>query len=146
MNKRIKEIIEYIMDFESSDLIDPDGMNNELEKMGYSRDEIDQAITILDFGILEEDFGSGSALYTKNRVLGEGEKILLSTDAQGYLIKLQMAGWLSEAQLSIIIENAGMEFSLPVSVNEIKELVMRFAPEVPGEIVEGSGDSLKNLN
>ena len=146
MKERIKEIIEYIMDSEYEDMIDPDGVNNELEEMGYSQDEIKQAMTILDYGILKEDLESGSPIYARNRVLGEGEKILLSTDAQGYLIKLQIAGWLSEAQLNLIIENAGMEYRLPVSVQKVKELVLRFAPDVPEEVVEGSAGTSRNLN
>ena len=146
MKARIKEIIEYIMDSESADTMDPGGMNDELEEMGYSMDEISQAMTILDFGILEDNIESGSQLYTRNRVLGEGEKILLTTDAQGYLIKLQSGGWLTEAQLNIIIENAGMEYRIPVSLNEIKELVLGFAPDVPVEIVAGSDCSSRNLN
>ena len=146
MKGRIREIIEYIMDSESTDTMDLEGINDELEEMGYSLDEISQAMTILDFGILDDNVESGSQLYTKNRILGEGEKILLTTDAQGYLIKLQSGGWLTEAQLNIIIENAGMEYRIPVSLNEVKELVLGFAPDVPEEVVDGSDCSSRNLN
>ncbi|MBN2184589.1 MAG: DUF494 family protein [Candidatus Krumholzibacteriota bacterium] len=146
MKGRIREIIEYIIDSESVDSADIEGINDELEEMGYSLDEISQAMTILDFGILDDSIESGSQLYTKNRILGEGEKILLTTDAQGYLIKLQTGGWITEAQLNIIIENAGMEYRIPVSINEIKELVMGFAPDVPEEVVDGSDCSTRNLN
>ncbi len=146
MKERIREIIEYIIDSKAADTIDPEDINDRLKEMGYSLDEINQAMTILDFGILDEDLESNPHLYTKNRILGEGEKILLSTDAQGYLIRLQSSGWLSEAQLNIIIENAGLEFRAPVSLNEIKELVSGFVPELPEEVVEGSEYPPRNLN
>ncbi len=146
MKERIKEIIEYIMEAEAGAMTDSDGINNELESLGYSQDEIKQAMTILDLGIFKEDFESASAFFTRNRVLGKVEKIILSTEAQGYLINLQISGWLSETQLSFIIENAGMEYRIPVSMNEVREVASRLIPEIPEDILDGSMDSFESLN
>ena len=146
MKERIKEIITYIMDLRTGDPFDVAFMYDELEDMGYSSDEIDQAFTILDFEGETGDVESSSFVHTKNRVLGEGEKIILSVEAQGYLIRLQTSGWLSEVQLSLVIENAAIDFRAPISVNEIIELTARYVPEIPDDILTGSKSHSDMLN
>ena len=146
MKERIKEIITYIMDLRTGDPFDLAFMYDELEDLGYSSDEIDQAFTILDFDSEAGDIDSPSFVHTKNRVLGEGEKIVLSIEAQGYLIRLQTSGWLTEVQLSLIIENAAIDYRVPISVNEIIELTARYVPEIPDDILTGSNSPSDMLN
>ncbi|HSG29394.1 MAG TPA: DUF494 family protein [Candidatus Krumholzibacterium sp.] len=146
MKQRIKEIIAYIMDLRTEGLADLGLMNHELEDLGYSSDEIDQALRILDFDSGSDGGSRLSPLHVVNRILGEGEKIFLSTAAQGYLIRLQSSGWLSETQLSLIIENAPAEYQIPVSAEEIMDLTSRFVPEIPEEVLRGAGGDSNSLN
>ena len=136
MKERIKEIIAYLMNPESQFLRDPSAAHGKLESMGYSHEEINQAMKMLDFNSTPSDSQPDLILQQKTRILGEAEKLILSTSAQGYLIKLHRMGWLTEAQLSLIIENAALEFSPPVSLDETKEMVSRYISDLPEDINE----------
>jgi len=133
MSERIKEIIEYIMDLEPGDLRDPSYVQDELEDMGYTRFEIRQAFRMLDFGSDVADRGMGKEPPAGNRILNEFEKHMLSIPAQGYLLNLHRLGWISEIQLSAIIDNAAFEFSPPVSLEEARDLASRFVSDLPEE-------------
>jgi hypothetical protein len=65
------------------------------------------------------------------RVLSESEKSILSLDAQGHLLMLLRLGWLNEIQFNLIIETAAMEYSPPVSIDEIREMSKRFVADLP---------------
>jgi uncharacterized protein Smg (DUF494 family) len=146
MKERIKEIIAYIMDVDYGGEYDLAFLHHELEDLGYSNDEITQAFNILEFSSGQDDLGRQELFRKTNRILGEGEKILLSTEAQGYLIGLHSTGWLTEAQLSTIIENAGMEYSLPVSLADIIEMTARSVPEIPDDVLVGAPGASDSLN
>ena len=51
MNERIKQIIAYLIDPESSEWRDPAMTRTELEDMGYSPDEIRQATAMLEWDV-----------------------------------------------------------------------------------------------
>ena len=133
MKERIKDIIAYLMDPESIEYFDPFYLENELMEMGYSADEIRQAFNMLNLDDDFQDAGVSIELGSKTRVLGESEKLILSTPAQGYLLRLHRLGWISETQLGLIIENASLEFMPPVSVSEIKDLASRYVFNLPEE-------------
>ena len=134
MNDRIKQIIAYLIDPESSELKDPAMLDSELEDMGYSPEEIRQAVAMLEWDVSRgvETFRAGST-----RILGNTEKHILSTAAQGFLLGLHHLGWISEAHLNLIIENAGFEFVTPVSIDEIREIASRYITDLPDEIPTG---------
>jgi uncharacterized protein Smg (DUF494 family) len=134
MSERIKEIIDYIMDLEPADLKDPSLVQDELEDMGYSRFEIRQAFRMLDFGSDVADRAPASDSRVGSRVLSDFEKHMLSIQAQGYLLSLHRLGWISELQLSSIIDNAAFEFAPPVSLEEVRELASRFVSDLPEDI------------
>jgi hypothetical protein len=67
---------------------------------------------------------------TKTRIFCEMEKSILTVSAQGYLIELYRLGWLSEAQLALIMESAIMEYSIPVSLKDIKQIAMKYTPDL----------------
>ncbi|MBN1885624.1 MAG: DUF494 family protein [Candidatus Krumholzibacteriota bacterium] len=136
MNERIKQIIAYIMDPESIELKDPAMLQSELEDLGYSHDEIDQAMTLIDIDSLRVSGGQEPEFPARARVFGEAERMILSTDAQGYLLRLYRLGWLSEANMSLVIENAGMEYSAPVTVSEVREVATRYVADLPEESEE----------
>ncbi len=145
--KRIKEIIAYIMDMENGVIDDPAGMHSDLENLGYSAEEINHALNMLEFPDPEEDiFLEPSAYVTNNRILGEAEKMILTMKAQGFLIRLKSTGWLTEAQLGLVIENAGLEYSTPVSLDEIMEITSRYVPEIPEKVLDGYGGGSDNFN
>jgi uncharacterized protein Smg (DUF494 family) len=133
MSERIKEIIDYIMDLEPGDLGDSSFVQDELEDMGYTRFEIRQAFRMLDFGSDAGDGGEAGVPPAGNRVLNEFEKHMLSIPAQGYLLNLSRLGWISEIQLSSIIDNAAYEFLPPVSLEEVRDLASRFVSDLPEE-------------
>lgn len=138
MNERIKQIIAYIMDPDSIELKDPAVLHSELEDLGYSVDEINQAMTMIDTESLRNGEGIEPEIPARARVLGEAERMILSTDAQGYLLRLYRLGWLSEANLSLVIENAGMEYIAPVAVSEVREIATRYVTDLPEDEEETS--------
>jgi uncharacterized protein Smg (DUF494 family) len=131
MSDKIKEIIEYIMDLEPGDLGDPSFVQEDLEEMGYTSFEIRQAFRMLDFGSDATDRGTASQTPAGSRILNEFEKHMLSIPAQGYLLNLHRLGWISEIQLSSIIDNAAFEFIPPVSLEEVRDLASRFVADLP---------------
>jgi uncharacterized protein Smg (DUF494 family) len=134
MSERIKEIIEYIMDLDPGELKNPTLVQDELEALGYSRFEIRQAFRMLDFGGDVTDRGPGPESRVGSRVLSEFEKHTLSIAAQGYLLNLYRLGWVSELQLSAIIDNAAFECCPPVSLDEVRELAYRFVSDLPEDV------------
>ena len=130
-DERIREIISWIIDNEPDDPYDPGTMYTRLEDMGYSQDEIRQAMLLLDAdsvrgGILADDGFEGGT-----RVLSAAERSMLSLEAQGWLLWLRSAGWISETHLSLIIESAGLEFRPPASLEEVVEVALRYDPSLP---------------
>ena len=135
MSEKIREIIDYIMDLDPGDLGDPSLVQNELEEMGYSLFDIRQAFRMLDFGSDVTDRAPVKDSRAGNRVLSDFEKHMLSIPAQGYLLSLHRLGWISELQLSSIIDNATLEFAPPVSLEEARELASRFVSDLPEDDV-----------
>jgi uncharacterized protein Smg (DUF494 family) len=141
-DERIREIISWIMDNEPDESYDPGTLYTRLEDMGYSSEEIRQAMLLLDAdsvrgGIFADDgFSSGT------RVLSAVERSMLSLEAQGWLLWLRSAGWISETHLSLVIESAGLEFRPPASLEEVMEIAHRYVPSIPDRSEEdGAGDT-----
>ena len=140
---RIREIISWIIDNDTEDPYDPGNVYARLENMGYSSEEIRQAILLLDAdsvrgGILADDgFDRGT------RILSMMERGMLSLDAQGWLLWLRSTGWISETHLCLIIESAGLEYRAPASLEEVMEIALRYVPTIPGESEE---DENSNIN
>lgn len=131
MIERIKEIIAFLMDPDRSDLQDQLDIQDTLVDMGYSSEEIHHALNMVNFDADAEDKLVMNDIVHGVRVLSEAEKSVLSLDAQGHLLMLQRLGWLSEVQLSLIIETADLEYSRPVSLDELKEMSIRFVSDLP---------------
>ncbi len=131
MIERIKEIIAFLMDPDRSDAQDQLDIQDTLADMGYSSEEIHHALKMIDFDEDIEDQLIMNDILPSVRVLSEAEKSVLSLEAQGHLLMLQRLGWLGEVQLSLIIETASMEYSRPVSLEELKEMSARFVSDLP---------------
>lgn len=134
MNERAKEIAFLLLEMDSAELRDRDGVVLRLEAMGFNRLDIVQALHCICTSRMWRDDRKPFQLGFRNRVLGDFEKSSLSVAAQGYLINLRRLGLVSEAQLSTIIEDASMEFFPPVSLEDIKELVSRYITDIPEDI------------
>ncbi len=131
MIERIKEIIAFLMDPERFDIQDQLDIQDTLADMGYSSEEIHHALDMINFDADVDDQLVMNDILPGVRVLSESEKSVLSLEAQGHLLMLQRLGWLSEVQLSLIIETAALEYSRPVSLVELKEMSIRFVSDLP---------------
>ncbi len=131
MIERIKEIIAFLMDPDRSDIQDQLDIQDTLTDMGYSSEEIHHALNMINFDADVDDQLVMNDILPGVRVLSESEKSVLSLEAQGHLLMLQRLGWLSEVQLSLIIETAALEYSRPVSLEELKEMSIRFVSDLP---------------
>ncbi len=135
-DERIREIISWIIDNEPDDFYDSGTLYTRLEALGYSQEEIGKAMLLLDAdsirgGILADDGFTGGT-----RILSAVERSMLSLEAQGWLLWLRSAGWISETHLSLIIESAGLEYRFPASLEEVIEIAFRYVPFIP----DGSDD------
>jgi len=144
--ERIKEIIAYLLDQDFSDPMNPEEINRELADMGYAPDEIRQAMSMIDLDHGLEDHRPTQEFLSGTRILGESEKNVLSTDAQGYLLKMLKLRVLTEIQLGLIIESAGLEYMPPVSLDEIKDIASRYVFSLPEDGVPGSAGRNERLH
>ncbi len=129
-DERIREIISWIIDNEPEEAYDPRVLHTRLKDMGYSTEEIRRAMLLLDAdsargGIFADDGFEGGT-----RVLSADERNLLNLDAQGWLLWLRSAGWISETHLSLIIESAGLEFRPPATLEEVMDIAIRYVPSI----------------
>ena len=131
MIERVKEIIAFLMDPDSSDLNERGEIHAALVDMGYSNEEIRSAMRMINFDNDIEDTDMSIDIVPSVRVLSDAEKFALSTMAQGHLLMLQSFGWLSEVQLNLIIESASLEYAHPISLEEIKEMTSRYVSDLP---------------
>ncbi|HER43039.1 MAG TPA: DUF494 family protein [Candidatus Eisenbacteria bacterium] len=131
MIDRIKEIIAFLIDPEEFADHEFEEVHDTLLGMGYSDEEIQNALRMLAFDRDVEDRTETAGLVTNVRVLSEDERSMLSTDAHGHLLMLRRLGWISEVQLSLIIESAALEYSHPISLDEIKDISSRFVSDLP---------------
>jgi len=131
MIDRIKEIIAFLIDPDEYTDRDYEEVHDTLLGMGYSDEEIQNALRMLAFDRDIEDRIAPMDLVPNVRVLSEDERSMLSTDAHGHLLMLRRLGWISEVQLSLIIESAALEYSHPISLEEIKDISSRFVSDLP---------------
>lgn len=141
MKERIQQILDYLIDPDSKELRDPSVLRSELEKMGYSNDEINRALNMLNNEDGYNNMGFKQIRRTKTRIFCEMEKTILTVSAQGYLIELYRLGWLSEAQLALILEGAIMEYSTPVSLEDIKQIALKYTPGLSESVNDRSSPS-----
>lgn len=99
---------------------------DDLTKRGYSQSEISAAFSWLLENFPEQEgrivmqmrAGQGS-----RRTLHEAERMMLTTEAQGYLMQLQELGLLDNKDFETVIERAMSTGFDRLSVSEIREIV-----------------------
>lgn len=114
MRNKILEIVIFLMDYMRENY-DSDSATDDasmaLRNLGYSEDEIDSAYDwFLDqfSPVGEESFASFPQKSTSNRVLTEGERLIINSEAYGFLLKLLHHQLITEEQLEKIIERTLM--------------------------------------
>lgn len=137
MIDRIKEIIAFLIDPEEHADHEFEEVHDTLLGMGYSDEEIQNALRMLTFDRDVEDRVEHEGLVPNVRVLSEDERSMLSTAAHGHILMLRRLGWISEVQLSLIIESAALEYSHPISLEEIKDISSRFVSDLPDSMTSG---------
>lgn len=132
--ERIKEIIAFLIDPEEHTYNEYEEVHETLLDMGYTNEEIQSALRMLAFDRDVEDRIDNEGLLPSVRVLSDDERSMLSTAAHGHLLMLRRLGWISEVQLSLIIESAGLEYAHPISLEEIKEITSRIVSDLPDSL------------
>jgi uncharacterized protein Smg (DUF494 family) len=132
--ERIREIISWIIENDHDDLLDAVSLHNRLEEQGYSTEEIDRAFTLLEVDSTGSDLIINDGFDIGSRVFSPSERKMLSLEAQGWLLWLRSAGYITETQLSLVIESAGLEFRPPASLVEVMEIASRYVSSIPVEM------------
>lgn len=129
MRNRILEIVVFLMDY-MRDNTDKSNSTDELSTtlldMGYSEHEINTAYDwFLDqFSSNTEEYYSSFPIGSySSRIFTDQEKLQLTTDAQGFLLKLNHTGILTDEQLEIILERTMLLTGEPISLEQIKIVV-----------------------
>ena len=129
MRNRILEIVVFLMDFmreHSESQPAPDDISLELKDMGYSDTEINTA-----YSWFLEQFNSSVEEYYKDfpenacsvRILTDEERMQLSSDSYGYLLKLLNNRLLNSEQFETIIERILLLHGESIDVDRMKIIV-----------------------
>ena len=150
MKEKVVEILVYIMNEMQADKQLGEIDLSDLKERGNTQSEISTA-----FSWLHDHFGEGAgqarrfgrADATSRRMLHDAEKMMLSVEAQGYLIHLCELGLLYDRELETVIERAMMSGYERLTVAEVQGLVASVILSRPGEdggyrAMLNSGDSI----
>ena len=132
MKERIRDIISWIIEHGHEEPLDPGAIVAALEDLGYSGDEIEQALLLLDVDAPFDPDGPDGGFAIANRVFSGTERSMLCVDAQGWLLWMYRTGRLSQNQLNLVIESAGLECNAPATLAEIREITARYVSVFPG--------------
>lgn len=125
MKEKVFEILVYLM----SEIQDNKALHeidlDELETQGYTQSEISAAFSWIvehvptqeDGRIPLEGTGQGS-----RRILHNAEKLMLTTESQGYLIQLTELGLLDDAGLESVIDRAMATGQDRLTVPELRRI------------------------
>lgn len=128
MSDRILEIVVLLIDYldtEQEILPAIDDLAATLRTQGYTDTEISSAYDwLMDrYDISGEKHFSGFSRFSHSiRVLSIDERHALSSEAQGFLIRLQHLSLIDHEQLERILDRAIITATLPVTVEQIKEI------------------------
>ena len=125
MNEKVFEILVFLM----SEIQENKALHeidlDDLETRGYTQSEINAAFSwIVEHVDAQEDGelrvqGTG---HGSRRVLHNAEKLMLTTESQGYLIQLTELGLLDDAGLESVIDRAMATGQERLSVAELRQI------------------------
>ncbi len=128
MTDRILEIVVFLMDYMRDNqgcLAETDDFSTTLKTMGYSDNEISSAY----FWLWNRFDNSPEWLYSDfpkihmpNRVLTAAERVRMTTEAYGFLLKLLNLSLIDTEQFETILERVSVFGGDPVSRDQIKAI------------------------
>ena len=126
MRNRILEIVVFLMDYmgdERERQSEADDVSAALRNLGYSDQEISSAYTwfLEQFkGTPEQFFSKFPKNHSSQRMLTDTERMYITSDAQGLLIKLLDSTIISDEQMEAILERAIFFATEPITLEQIK--------------------------
>lgn len=129
MNERVVEILIYLMQeirHKRGGIEQMDGISKDLIRKGYTENEINAAFSWLFERFksdTEEIFVSQEADINSYRMLSDIEKLVISSEAFGYLIQLRQLRLIEQSEMEQIIERSMMLGVSTIGVEEIKTVV-----------------------
>jgi Smg protein len=125
-------LYENYMDGESNPPSDQGELEDELSQAGFTKGEIEQALTWLDGLAAGAETPYADHKLGSVRIFTDHEASRLELEARGYLLFLEQNGILDPASREMVIERAlAMEHG-PVSVDELKWVVLLVLMNRPG--------------
>jgi uncharacterized protein Smg (DUF494 family) len=147
MQERIVEIILYLVSELRSNKRLSDVDVSSLTRDGYTQSEISSAFSWLferlSLGKSMTDVTSGSS--TSHRMLNDTEKMVVESQAYGYLIQCQQLGLLNNSDVETIIERIMMAGFTTIGLPEMKSFVAGYLFDLEGssgQISLGMNDTI----
>jgi uncharacterized protein Smg (DUF494 family) len=126
MKERIVEILIYLMSEMEENKTLKDIDLSDLKGKGYTQSEISAAYSWIFENMQASTPGalrSGRPTGSSRRVLHDAEKLVFSTESQGYLIQLRELGLLDEIDLETAIERAMVAGYEKLTIGEVRQIV-----------------------
>ncbi len=157
MVSKVLEIVVFLIDYMQGNagrLPNTDELSETLESHGYSDDEIASAYSWLLQRMEQapERYFSDFPIFTKSvRILTPSERLALTQDAYGFLVKLYENELLDQEQFESILERATIFGPRAVTLEQVKLLassaIMSDLTEHENMMMlDGSGPSSPNFN
>jgi uncharacterized protein Smg (DUF494 family) len=147
MHERIVEIILFLVNELRSNKRLSEVDVSLLTRDGYTQSEISSAFSWLferlSVGQSVTDISSGAN--TSHRMLNDAEKMVIETQAHGYLIQCQQLGLLSNVDIETIIERIMTAGFADIGLEDIKSLVAGYLFDREGnngQISLGANDTI----
>jgi uncharacterized protein Smg (DUF494 family) len=129
MSERIPEVVAMILEqlraFVEGDELALSDLSDALDRSDYDSDDVDAAFDFI-FQALEP---VSHEMYTESRpgapsirVLSDGERLALSPEAQGYLLRLRESGVLTDDQIEIVLEHATASRQPKMGIDEVRDI------------------------
>ncbi len=157
MSDRILEIVVFLMDFmrdRHGRLVESEDFSTTLKTMGYSDNEISSAY----FWLWNRFDNSPEWLYAEfpkvhlpNRVLTASERVRITPEAHGFLLKLLNHSLIDTEQFETILERVSVFGSEAISVDQVKAIAsalvfVEFDEFTSLESIDLNGDHSKLVN
>ena len=147
MQERVVEIILFLVSELRSNKRLNDVDVSSLTRDGYTQSEISSAFSWLferlSAGKSNADIASGAS--TSHRMLNDHEKMVIESQAYGYLIQCQQLGLLNNVNVETIIERIMMAGFAAVGLQEMKSFVAGYLFDMEnsnGQISLGTNDTI----
>lgn len=147
MQEKIVEILIYLIGELRKNVPVADIDLSILSQRGYSSSEISTA-----FNWLFEKISGGENLITEtsptsphsHRVLHDAERMVISSDAYGYLIQLRELGLITDMDIEVVIDRIMMSGYISVDVSEMKSIAATYLAESDDSFNSGSRTMLNS--